>query len=165
MSLLTPDTGLLFWMLLSFGVVFFLLAKYGFPVITRMVEERKSYIDHSLEAAREANLKLDQVKAEIDLMLAKAQEEKIHLLNEAVATRNKIIKEAQQQAESDSKRQLDEARKQIEAEKKELIRDARRQVAVLSVNIAEKVFRKSLKDEKEQMELIDRLLDDVTYKS
>ena len=41
MSLLLPDSGLLFWMLLSFGVVFVVLAKYGFPVITKMVEERR----------------------------------------------------------------------------------------------------------------------------
>ena len=45
MSLLLPDSGLLFWMLLSFGVVFVVLAKYGFPVITKMVEGRKTYID------------------------------------------------------------------------------------------------------------------------
>ena len=48
MSLLLPDSGLLFWMLLSFGVVFVVLAKYGFPVITKMVEGRKTYIDQSL---------------------------------------------------------------------------------------------------------------------
>ena len=44
MSLLMPDSGLIFWMLLSFGVVFFVLAKFGFPVITQMVEKRKEYI-------------------------------------------------------------------------------------------------------------------------
>lgn len=47
-SILTPDFGLLFWMLLAFLVVFFLMAKFGFPVITKMVEERKNYIDESL---------------------------------------------------------------------------------------------------------------------
>ena len=81
MSLLLPDSGLLFWMLLSFGVVFVVLAKYGFPVITKMVEEA--------------------------------------------------------------------------------IRDIRRQVAVLSVDIAEKVIRKNLDEEHEQMEMIDRMLDEV----
>ena len=55
MSLLVPDSGLLFWMLLSFGIVFFVLAKYGFPVIVKMVNERKEYIDRSLVVAKEAN--------------------------------------------------------------------------------------------------------------
>lgn len=64
MGLLTPDPGLLFWMIIVFGVVFFILAKYGFPVIIKMVEDRKAYIDNSLKAAREANEQLANVKAE-----------------------------------------------------------------------------------------------------
>ena len=62
MSLLLPDSGLLFWMFLSFGIVFVILAKYGFPVIIKMVEGRKTYIDQSLEVAREANAQLSKLK-------------------------------------------------------------------------------------------------------
>ena len=51
MSLLLPDSGLLFWMFVAFGIVFVILAKYGFPIIIRMVEDRKVYIDQSLEVA------------------------------------------------------------------------------------------------------------------
>lgn len=162
MSLLTPDSGLLFWMLISFGIVFFILARYGFPVVTKMVEQRKEYIDNSLNAAKEANRQLAEVKVEAEALMTKAQEEKTRILNEAVATRNKIIKEAREQAEVEKNKQLDEAKKQIRKEKEEFVRDVRRQVAVLSVDIAEKVLRKDLNNEKEQMELIDRLLDDVT---
>lgn len=162
MSLLTPDSGLLFWMLISFGIVFFILARYGFPVVTKMIEQRKEYIDNSLNAAKEANRQLAEVKVEAEALMTKAQEEKTRILNEAVATRNKIIKEAREQAEVEKNKQLDEAKKQIRKEKEEFVRDVRRQVAVLSVDIAEKVLRKDLNNEKEQMELIDRLLDDVT---
>jgi len=162
MSLLTPDSGLLFWMLISFGIVFFILARYGFPVVTKMVERRKEYIDKSLNAAKEANRQLAEIKVEAEALMTKAQEEKTRILNEAVATRNKIIKEAREQAEVEKKKQLDEAKKQIRKEKEEFVRDVRRQVAVLSVDIAEKVLRKDLNKEEEQMELIDRLLDDVT---
>ena len=56
MGLLQPESGLLFWMVISFGVVFVLLAKFGFPVITRMVEERRVYVEKSLEAAKQARL-------------------------------------------------------------------------------------------------------------
>ena len=142
MSLLTPDSGLLFWMVIVFGIVFVILAKYGFPVITRMVDERKQYIDKSLLAAREANEQLANVKA--------------------VATRERILKEAKTQAQVEGQKLLDEAKKQIQAEKDSAISDIRRQVAVLSVDIAEKVLRKNLDDEKEQMEMIDRLLDELT---
>ena len=51
MGLLQPEAGLLFWMLLSFIVVFVILAKYGFPVITKMVEERRVFVEKSLVAA------------------------------------------------------------------------------------------------------------------
>lgn len=162
MSLLVPDTGLLFWMLLSFGIVFFLLAKFGFPVITKMVEERKEYIDHSLEVAREANRQLEHIKAESDTIMAKAHEEQQRILNEAAVTRDRIIKEAKAQAEAEAQKQLDKVKAQIELEKQSAIRDIRRQVAVLSVDIAEKVLRKNLDEEHKQMDLIDRLLDEMT---
>ena len=140
MSLLLPDSGLLFWMLLSFGVVFVVLAKYGFPVITKMVEGRKTYIDQSLEVARK---------------------EQGRILREAMHERDKIIVEARKQAEAAAQKELDEVKKQIQQEKEEAIRDIRRQVAVLSVDIAEKIIRKNLDEKHEQMEMIDRMLDEV----
>ena len=63
-SILTPDLGLLFWMLLAFAVVFFVLAKYGFPVITNMVEERNKYIDDSLKKAHEAQERVENIQVE-----------------------------------------------------------------------------------------------------
>lgn len=165
MGLLTPDPGLMFWMIIVFGVVFFVLAKYGFPVIIGMVEDRKAYIDDSLKAAREANEQLVNVKAEGEKVLAQAREEQARILNEASATRDRIIKDAQERAMLEGQRLMDEMKKQIETEKESAIRDIRRQVAVLSVDIAEKVMRSKLADEKEQMELIDRMLDEMLESS
>ena len=142
MSLLLPDSGLLFWMFLSFGIVFVILAKYGFPVIIKMVEGRKTYIDQSLEVAREANAQLSKLK-------------------EAMEERDKIVHEARKQAEIAAQKELDAVKQQIQIEKDEAIRDIRRQVAVLSVDIAEKVLRKSLEDKEAQMGMIDRMLDEV----
>ena len=100
MSLLLPDSGLLFWMLLSFGVVFVVLAKYGFPVITKMVEGRKTYIDQSLEVAREANAQLSKLKEESEALIAAANKEQGRILREAMHERDKIIVEARKQAGS-----------------------------------------------------------------
>lgn len=162
MSLLTPDSGLLFWMVIVFGIVFVLLAKYGFPVITKMVDERKEYIDKSLRAARDANEQLTSIKAESETILAEAHEEQARILNEALATRERIVKEAKIQAQVEGQKLLDEAKKQIQIEKDSAVSAIRRQVAVLSVDIAEKVLRKNLDDEKKQMEMIDRMLDEIT---
>lgn len=161
MSLLLPDSGLLFWMLLSFGVVFAVLAKYGFPIITNMVEGRKTYIDQSLEVAKEANVQLARLKAESAALVAAANKEQGRILQEAMHERDKIIVEARKQAEITAQKELNEAKRQIQQEKEEAIRDIRRQVAVLSVDIAEKVIRKKMSEEHEQMNMIDRMLDDI----
>ena len=76
MSLLTPDSGLLFWMIVSFGIVFVILSKYGFPVIVKAIEQRKAYIDNSLETARQANERLAHIQAEGEKMLAEAKEKR-----------------------------------------------------------------------------------------
>lgn len=88
-------------------------------------------------------------------------EEQVRILNEAAATRDRIINEAKERARLEGDRLMEEMKKQIETEKESAIRDIRRQVAVLSVGIAEKVMRSKLADEKEQMELIDRMLDEM----
>lgn len=93
MSLLLPDSGMLFWMFLSFGIVFVILAKYGFPVIIKMVEGRKTYIDQSLEVAREANAQLSKLKEEGDALVAAANKEQGRILREAMEERDKIVHE------------------------------------------------------------------------
>lgn len=161
MSLLIPDSGLIFWMLLSFGVVFAVLAKKGFPIITRMVEERKEYIDHSLKVAQEANEQFARLKEEQDALIAAADREQGRILREAMHERDRIIAEARQKAEDATRRIIDEGRRQILEEKEEAIRDIRKQVAMLSVDIAERVVRTKLSREEEQMQMIDRMLDEV----
>ena len=161
MSLLLPDSGLLFWMLLSFGVVFVVLAKYGFPVITKMVEERRVYIDQSLEVARQANAQLAKLKEESDALIAAANKEQGRIMREAMHERDKIIVEARKHAEALAQKELDDVKQQIQQEKEEAIRDIRRQVAVLSVDIAEKIIRHNLDKEQDQMEMIDRMLDEM----
>ena len=165
MGLLTPDPGLLFWMIVVFGIVFFLLAKFGFPVIIKMVDDRKAYIDNSLKAAREANEQLANVKMEGEKILAQAHEEQARILKSATETRDRIIREAQEKARLEGDRLMEEMKKQIETEKESAIRDIRRQVALLSVGIAEKVMRTKLADEKEQTELISRLVDEMVESS
>jgi len=161
MDLLLPSTGLLFWMSLTFFVVLFILWKWGFPVIVNMVAERKAYIDDSLRKAHEANERLANIQKEGESILQEAREKQAQILREAAETRDAIVEQAQQKARSEGARLLDEAKAAIEQEKKAAIADIRQQVAVLSVEIAEKVIRQNLRDDKSQMDLIDRMLDGV----
>ena len=163
-SILTPDPGLLFWMLLAFLVVFWVLAKYGFPAIINMVDERNKYIDESLRKAHEAQERLANIEKEGESILQEAREKQAQILKEAAQTRDAIVEQAQEKARAEGARLMDEAKTAIEQEKKAAIADIRKQVAELSVDIAEKVLRKNLKDDKSQMDLIDRMLDDVSSK-
>jgi F-type H+-transporting ATPase subunit b len=162
MDLLIPSTGLLFWMSITFLVVFFLLWKFGFPVIIGMVKERQAFIDESLKKAHEANERLANIQKEGESILQEAREKQAQILKEAAQTRDAIVEQAQTKARSEGARLLDEAKAAIEQEKKAAIADIRQQVATLSVQIAEKVLKKNLKDDKAQMDLIDRMLDDVS---
>ena len=161
-SILTPDLGLLFWMLLAFLVVFGVLAKFGFPAITKMVEDRKKYIDDSLRKAHEASERLENIKQEGESMLQEAREKQALLLKEATDTRDAIVEKAQEKAKEEGARLLSDAKAQIEAEKQNAIRDIRSQVAELSVKIAEKIVKQQLSSNDKQMELIDKLLDEVS---
>ena len=162
MSLITPDFGLLFWMTIVFLLVLFILWKYGFPVITNMVKERKKFIDDSLRKAHEANEKLQNIQAESEQILQEARERQAQILKDAAATRDSIVSQAQDKAREESTRIIAEARTQIEAEKQNAIRDIRSQVATLSVQIAEKILRGNLKDDAQQMQYVDKLLDEVS---
>ena len=161
-SILTPDIGLLFWMFLAFVVVFFILAKYGFPAIIDMVENRKKYIDESLRKAHEASERLENIQQEGETILQEAREKQAFIMKEAAETRDAIVEKAQEKARDESARLLADAKKQIEIEKQNAIRDIRLQVAELSVQIAEKVLRERLSSDEQQMEMIDRLLDEVS---
>ena len=163
-AILTPDLGLLFWMMLAFLVVFGVLAKYGFPAIINMVDERNKYIDDSLRKAHEAQERLANIEQEGESILQEAREKQAQILKEAAETREVIVEQAQAKARQGGARLLEEARVAIEQEKKAAITDIRQQVATLSVEIAEKVLRASLKDDASQMALIDRMLDDVSSK-
>ena len=160
-SILTPDLGLLFWMFIAFFIVFLLLRKYGFPVIVQMVEERKRYIDESLQNARAANENLAGIQADSALLLADACSQQSSILKEAKATGEKIVAEARNRAQAEGNRLLEEAKAQILAEKENALRDIRGTVADLSVGIAEKVLRKQLSSTSEQTAYIDRLLNEM----
>jgi F-type H+-transporting ATPase subunit b len=161
MSLLTPDLGLLFWMLVSFGVVFFVLAKFGFPIIVKMVEERKSFIDKSLEAAKEANKRLAGIQQEGERILKHAHEQEMRILKEAEEMRNKVVEEAKGQAGIEAGKLIEEAKNAIRKEKEMALRDLRNQMATLSIGIAEKILRKNLDNQSAQRELVNQLIEEA----
>ena len=162
MNLMLPDSGLLFWMTIIFAIVFFLLAKFGFPVITGMVEKRTKRIDDAIGAAREAESRLMGLASEQEKLINDARAEHDRILKEAAAERDRLIASAQEQARDEAARIMDETRERIRQEKEAALRDIRREVAVLSVAIAEKVVRKELSTESGQKEMVDRIFEELS---
>ena len=160
MNLVTPDTGLLFWMVVIFGIVFFLLAKFGFPIITSMVDKRNAAIKRSLKDAREIEIRMAGMMQEHAQMLEDARKEQTDILRDAAEARKKIIADAKAQAKEEAEKILSDARTEIEVEKEAAIRAVRSEVALLSVSIAEKILRKELSLDGEQQAYIDRLVDE-----
>lgn len=161
MSLLLPDAGLLFWMLLAFGVVFLVLYKYGFPVITSMIDARKRYIDDALNEAKEAKAKLAGVEEECNALVNEARENQAKILREAVVAKEQIISDARDKAAAETEMMISEAKKQIERERDEALNSIRTEVAKLSIAIAEKIVRKELEESDRQQRYIDELVDET----
>lgn len=160
-SLLTPDPGLVFWMTIAFGLVLFVLVKFGFPVILDKLDSRKKFIDESVVAAKQAYIKLEHVQAQNKLLIEEAERERSQIISDAAKKRDLILERANEKAIKETKHLIDNARKQIIEEREEAIIAIRREIAVISVDIAEKVLRKNLKEKEDQMSMIERLIDEI----
>lgn len=162
MSLVTPDFGLLFWMVLIFGAVFFVLAKFGFPVITSMVQKRSDHIEDSLRKAQEAQSRLEGLAAEQVKMIEQTRQEQKRILKEASDARDSIIASAKQQAQEEASKIIERAKTEIAAERETALRDICRQVSLVSVQVAEKIVRKDLETSAEQLSLLDRMVSEAS---
>ena len=158
MDLMIPDSGLLFWMTIIFAIVFFVLAKFGFPIITGMVEKRSKRISDSLEAARIAEDALAHLEQEKERLVSETRAEQARLMQEAAAERDRMIAQAQEQARADAQKIMDDARVRINEEKEAAMKEIRNEVAKVSLAIAEKVVRKELSSDASQQQLIDDLI-------
>jgi F-type H+-transporting ATPase subunit b len=162
MNLLLPDSGLIIWMTIIFAIVFFVLAKFGFPVITGMVEKRRTRIEDAIEAARRAEEAITHLNQEQERILTQTRAEQAQMKKETAQERDRVIAAAKEQARVEAQKIMDEAKTKIAEEKENAVRDMRREVAVLSLAIAEQVIRRELGSDNSQKELVDKLFDEVS---
>lgn len=158
MSLLSPELGLLFWMLLTFGIVFIILAKYGFPVIIKSLDRRKEMIAKGLEDARKSEEQLKVAQQTCDDLINEARMKKDAILREAAELKERMIGEAREKSLTEGLRLTELARKEAAAEKDRALRSLHNEVAALTVQLSEQVLRRKLEDSAEQKALIERLM-------
>jgi F-type H+-transporting ATPase subunit b len=161
MGLVSPDYGTIFWMVLAFSVVFFILRKFAWGPVLKMLRERDQSIDQALQSANEAREGISRLKSEHDRMLQEAHAERDLLIAEARQIREQLINKAREDAVQETAKVFENARRQIESEKLSAINEIRQQVASLSVDIAEKILKRELTDRKQQENLIKEQLSDL----
>ncbi|MDE6094624.1 MAG: F0F1 ATP synthase subunit B [Muribaculaceae bacterium] len=161
MELFTPELGLVFWMFIAFIILFFVLAKWGWPVIIKNMDKRADTIDKGVEYAREAKAQLDSARADAQKFLDDARKQQADILRDAAKMKSQIIEEAKKEASEEAKKVMDAAKVSIEQSRKEAELQFRDEVSKFSLEIAEKMVRNQLKSDKAQTELVDKLLDEI----
>jgi len=161
MELITPGIGLLFWMLVMFGIVVWILKKFAWHPILNALKKRELSIQEALTSADTAKKEMIKLKADNELIMAEARVEKEKIVQEAKQLRDKLINEARNEAVDEAKKILQSARRDIENEKVSAIIDLKNKVAEMSIDIAEKILREKLADTKEQKSMIDRLVKEI----
>jgi len=161
MGLITPDLGLLFWMILAFSVVLVILKKYAWKPILRALKEREKSIEGALKSAEKAKAEMAKLQADNEKILAEARLERDKLIKEARQMKDQIVEEAKTQAQIEGQKMVEAARLSINSEKKAAIKEIKDQVAVLSIQVAEKLIKDKLADNANQSEYIDKLLKDI----
>lgn len=161
MELFTPDFGLIFWMFVSFAILFFALWKWGWPAIMKGVSDRADLIDKGVEYAQNAKEQLDHAREEADKYIADARRQQADMLREADRMKSQIIDEARSAAKTEAKKVMDDAKVSIEQERKEAQQQFRNEVSTFALDIAQKVVRAQMKEDKAQEKLVNSLLDEI----
>lgn len=161
MELIQPGIGLGFWMLLSFSLLIFLLAKFAWKPIVKMLKDREDAIDDALNAAEKAREEIKDLHGKNEELLRQAREERDDILMEARKMKDKIIEEATQKASEEGQRMLENAKQSIHFEKMQAITELKNEVASLSTEIAEQILKHELSDKKRSQDIIAEMVDKI----
>jgi F-type H+-transporting ATPase subunit b len=154
--------GLMIWTLVSFAITFWVLKRYAFGPIQKLIDERRERIRQSVEEADRVREEARSLLEEHKQLIGQARTEAESILAEA-----RRIAEAQHQrmrdeTEEERQRRLEETERQIDQAKVQALTELRQAVAVLSLEAAEKITRKSLTDA-DQKRLIDEALAEIDF--
>ena len=161
MELVKPSIGLIFWMFVSFSIILFLLKKFAWAPILGMIKEREESIENALASAEKAKEEMRSLQSSNERILAEARVERDSMLKDARDIKDKMIADAKGIASKEGERMLKSARENIQNEKMAAITELKNQVAVLSIEIAEKILKTELSSDEKQKSLVKNLLQDV----
>lgn len=161
MALVTPDIGLIIWQLIVFLIVLFILRAFVWRPILGALKAREFQIEDSLRAADNAKEEMKQLKADNEYIMREARIERDNILKEARAEAVNIIDHAKVETSEITSKMIQDAHEAIEIEKKSALSEVKELLASLSLEIAEKVLRENLSDDKSQKALVEKFIKDV----
>lgn len=161
MELLTPGSGLIIWQTIVFVGLFLFLAKFAWKPILSSLKERESSIQHALDSAERAKQEILLLKSDNEKLLKEAREERERIMREAREAANRMKEEAQLDAKKAADKIVQDARAAIIIEKQAALKEVKVQVAMFSLEIAEKLMKKNLADDKSQKDLVNNYINDL----
>jgi len=164
MELVTPDIGLLFWMLLSFSIVLIILRKFAWKPILKALKDREESIETALENAAKAREEIADLKKNKDIIFKEQNDYKLELMKNAKEEADEYRREKNQKTDEQTKQNLTVAKEIINQEKRAAILEIKDTVADLSINIAEKILQKELEKDTEHTNIINKSLEDLEIK-
>jgi F-type H+-transporting ATPase subunit b len=163
MELVSPSFGLFFWMTIAFGLLLFVLGKYAWKPVMKAIKQREQRIDQAIHEADRTREEMNQLKSKHEELLKQAKEERDAILREARSIKDSIIEEAKIKANEEADRIVENAKERIHFEEMAAITDLKNQLAQLSIHIAEKLIKEELLKDKNQKELMNKLIGEVTF--
>jgi F-type H+-transporting ATPase subunit b len=163
MELVTPHIGLVFWMTLSFGIVVWILGKFAWKPVMKALKEREESIETALKAADRAKEEMAQLTFSNEQLMKEAKEERDAMLRDARKIRDNVIGEAKTKAEEEAQRIVEMAKENIHFEKMAALTDLKNQIAILSIEIAEKIMKEDLSTNEKQKALVIKLLNEIHF--
>ena len=160
-NVIRPEPGLFFWSIVIFAIFWFLIGKLAFKPIANALEKRENDIQDALDQAKKAKEEMQKLQADNEQLIQEAREERSKILKEAKDAKESIIKEAREQAKVEANKLIANAKVEIESQKNAAIADVKNQLGSMALDIAEKVLKKELADDKDQINYVDKLVDDM----
>jgi len=161
MDLITPNPGLIVWMIIIFGVLFFLLSKFAWKPILSSLKERNENIDSALKMAEETRAEMAKLKSDNEAEKAEARKERDLIIKQAKEASERLIIEAKTKAVNESTKIMNDAREAIKQERVAMNAQIKEDMAKFSIEIAEKVIRRELADKKSQQTFVSELIADT----
>jgi F-type H+-transporting ATPase subunit b len=154
--------GLMIWTLVCFAITLWVLKRYAFGPIQKLIDDRRERIRQSVEEADNARDEARSLLEEHRQLIGRAKSDAEEILAEARRIADAQQTRMREETEEDRKRRLEETERQIEQATQQALGQIRQEVASLSVLAAEKIARKALTSA-DQKRLIDEALAEIDF--